>query len=65
MTIRGSDLPPGVLAERFLDGHHQVLVERGYETRWECDCEEYQEIRPNTPRAYCRHTQRMTHQSSD
>jgi len=39
MTIRGSDLPPGVLAERFLDGYHQRLVDHVmYGTRWECDC---------------------------
>jgi hypothetical protein len=25
MTIYGSDLPPGVVAERYLDGHHQEL----------------------------------------
>ena len=46
MAIHGSDLPPGVLAERFLDGYHQQLVDHGmYGTRWECDCDEYRECR--------------------
>jgi endonuclease YncB( thermonuclease family) len=40
-----------------LDGHIQQLVKREYGERWECDCEEYREIRPNTPRAYCRHVE--------
>lgn len=54
VTIRGSDLPPRVLAERFLDGHHQRLVDHDiYGTRWECDCPEYREIRPLRPKAYC------------
>jgi hypothetical protein len=58
MTIRGIDLPPGVLAERYLDRHHQQLVRREYGERWECDCEEYRTVKPNTARAYCEHTQR-------
>ena len=58
MSIYGSDLPLGVLALRFLDGHRQQLVRTDYETRWQCDCSEYRTIRPNTPRAYCRNTQR-------
>jgi hypothetical protein len=35
MVIRGSDLPPGITAERYLDGHHQ---ERDTECHWRCDC---------------------------
>ena len=55
MTIHGSDLPSCVLVERFLDGHRQRLVDHGmYGTRWECDCDEYREIKPLSPRAYCR-----------
>jgi hypothetical protein len=58
MTIHGSDLPPGVTAERYLDGFHQTLVKRAYKEGWECDCPEYREIRPNTARAYCKHTEK-------
>ena len=56
--IYGSDMPPGVLAERGLGGHRQRLIDRGYGARWECDCEEYRTVKPNTARAYCEHTQR-------
>ncbi len=58
MVIHGSDLPPGVLALRFLDGHGQRLVRNEYGERWECDCEQYRTVKPNTMRAYCEHTQR-------
>ena len=58
MTIYGLDLPPGVLAERGIGGHRQRLIDRGYGARWECDCAEYRTVKPNTARAYCRHTQR-------
>jgi len=44
MTIHGSDLPPGILAERFLEGFHQQLVERAFETRWERGGREYREF---------------------
>ena len=58
MTIHGSDLPPGVLVLRYLDGHAQRLVRNEYGERWECDCAEYRTVKPNTARAYCEHTQR-------
>jgi len=58
MVIHGSDLPPGVLALRHLDGHQQRLIDRGYGARWECDCTEYR----NTNR--CRHTARCSAQKS-
>ncbi len=56
--IHGSDLPPGILALRFLDGHAQRLVRNEYSERWECSCAEYRTVKPNTARAYCEHTQR-------
>jgi len=59
MVIHGSDLPPGVLAERGLGGHRQHLIDRGFGARWECDCAEYRTVKPNTARAYCEHTQRV------
>ena len=58
MVIHGSDLPPGILALCHLDGHAQRLVRNEYGERWECDCDEYRTVKPNTARAYCEHTQR-------
>ena len=48
----------GILAERYLDGFHQKLVRRAYGTRWECDCAEFQEIKPLSPGAWCEHVRR-------
>jgi len=56
--ILGSDMPPNVPAMRGLGGYQQQLVQREYGTAWECGCPEYRTIRPNTPRACCRQTQR-------
>ena len=58
MTTHGSSLPPSVLAERGLGGYRQRLIDRGYGERWECDCDEYRTVKPNTAQAYCEHTQR-------
>ncbi len=64
MAITPSD-PPEILAERTVDGVTVRLVNYGFGPRWICACPEFLEVRPNTYRAYCRHTRaaekRITH----
>jgi hypothetical protein len=32
-----------------------MKIERGYGPRWECDCDEYREIKQRSMKAMCRH----------
>jgi hypothetical protein len=56
--IYGSDFPPEIHAEAHYSGHTQQLVDRGLGERWECSCDEYRTVKPNTARAYCEHTEK-------
>jgi hypothetical protein len=58
--IYASDSPPGIKAQAHYGRHKQTLVDRGFGEQWECDCAEYRTPKPNTPRAFCEHTQRAS-----
>jgi hypothetical protein len=57
-VIYASDFPPNIKAEAHYGGHTQRLVDHGLGEHWECTCEQYRVPKPNTPRAFCEHTQR-------
>ena len=40
-----------------VEGYRLVLINGLYGMKWICTCPEYQHPKPNTPRAFCQHTQ--------
>ena len=46
---------PAIYAEYQLEGHTQVLGDWGFGMQRRCDCPEFLEVQPNTPRPLCRH----------